>query len=157
MTYRNGYESVTPASGTPATHLVAQGILRTSGVFRKQGCRRSFGTVELDGVLWTAYRPLGPCSGLSGAVDVEGQAVLRNGEDLKLFIEGESAAGHSLYILKVPAAKGKSQGQLSASHTLASSGLPPPCPLAHLLQGYSHRGIVAGIPHTFPGLWWEWS
>lgn len=113
--------------------------------------------VGLDRVLWTIYRPLGPCSGLSRAVDVEGQAVLRNGEDLKLFIEVESADGHPLYILKAPAAKRKSQGQPSVPHTLASSGLPPPCPPAHLLQGYSHRGIDAGIPHTFPGLWWEWS
>lgn len=79
-------------------------------MFRKQGCRRSFVTAELDGVLWTIYRPFVPCGDLSGAVDVEGQAVLRNGEDFNLFIEGESAVAHSLYILKAPAAKLKFQG-----------------------------------------------
>lgn len=77
--------------------------------------------VELDGVLWTIYRPFVPCSGLSGAVDVEGQAVLRNGEDFNFFIEAKSAVDHFLYILK------------------------------------AHWGIEAGISHTFPGLWWEWS
>lgn len=62
---------------------------------------------ELDGgVLWTVYRQSGPCSGFSGAVDVEDQAVLRNRVDLKLFVEGESAVAHSLYILQAPAAKG---------------------------------------------------
>lgn len=66
--------------------------------------------VELDGFLWTIYRPFVPCSDVSGTVDVEGQAVLRNGEDLKLFIEGEPAVARSLYILKAPAAKGKIQG-----------------------------------------------
>lgn len=107
MTCRNGYESVSPASGTSATHLAAsQGILRTSGVLRKWGYREVGDMVELEGLLWTVYRQSGPCGGLSGAVDVEDQAVLRNRVDLKLFVEGESAIAHSLYILQAPGAKG---------------------------------------------------
>lgn len=94
--------------------------------------------VELDGVLWTIYRPFVPCSDLSGAVDVEGQAVLRNGEDFHLFIEGKSAIDHFLYILKAPAAKGKFQSQPSAPHTLSYSNfyhlahLPTSCRDTHI-------------------------
>lgn len=64
MTYKNGSEFVAPLLALPF-HLVAQGILKTSGVFRKQEWRRSFGMVELDGVFWTPYQPFGPCSDLS--------------------------------------------------------------------------------------------
>lgn len=41
--------------------------------------RGKVGVVELDRVdraLWGAYRPTGPCGGLSWAIDVEDQAVL---------------------------------------------------------------------------------
>lgn len=131
-----------PASWTPATPLVAQGIIRTSGVFRKQGCRRSFVIVELDGVLWTIYRPFVPCSDLSGAVDVEGQAVLRNGEDFNLFIEAKSAVDHFLYILKAPAAKGKFQGQPSAPHTLASRDCHYPAHLPTYCRGTHIGGLM---------------
>lgn len=125
-------------------------------MFRKQGCRRSFVIVELDGVLWTIYRPFVPCSDLSGAVDVEGQAVLRNGEDFHLFIEGESAVAHSLYILKAPVANGNPRASPQL-HILCHTAIFTTLPTFHLLQGYSHWGIDAGISHTFPGLWWEWS
>lgn len=64
----------------------------------------------LDGGLWTVYRQFGPCSGLSGAVDIEDQAILGNREDLKLLVEGESAVTHSLYVLHAPAVKGDPRG-----------------------------------------------
>lgn len=111
--------------------------------------------VELDEVLWATYRPPGPCSDLRGAVDVEDQAVLGNREDLNLLIEGESAVFHSLYILHAPIAKGDPSSAMSSPHP-GIQLLPPPFPLASLLQGYSHWGSHGGVPHAFPGLWWEW-
>lgn len=109
----------------------------------------------LDGGLWTVYRQFGPCSGLSGAVDIEDQAILGNREDLKLLVEGKSAVTHSLYVLHAPAVKGDPRGSSQFTQPGVQL-LPPPCPLARLLQGYSHWGIGAGISHAFPGLWWEW-
>lgn len=93
------------------------------------------------GGLWTVYRQSGPCSGLSGAVDIEDQAILGNREDLKLLVEGESAVTRSLYVLHAPAVKGDPRG----SYQFTQPGvqpLPPPCPLAHLLQGTHIGGLV---------------
>lgn len=88
--------------------------------------------VESDGVLWTTYRFFGPCRGLGRAVDVEGQAVLRNGEDLKLFVENESAVAHFHNILKAPAC---SQGEIPGPAISSTRPGVPPGPLAHLLRG----------------------
>lgn len=124
-------------------------------MFRKWGYRGTGGTVALDGGLWTVYRQFGPCSGLSRAVDIEDQAILGNREDLKLLVEGESAITHSLYVLHAPAVKGDPRGSSQFTQP-GVQPLSPPCPPAHLLQGYSHWGIGAGISHAFPGLWREW-
>lgn len=131
MTCRNGYESVAPASGTSATHPTAsQGVLSTSGVFRKGGCREAGDVAQLDRLLWTIYRQSGPCGGLRGAVDVEDQAVLRSRVDLKLFVEGESAVDHSSYILQAPAAKADPRAgyQLHTPWRPAGAATLPSCP-----------------------------
>lgn len=97
----------------PAAHPPAQGILGTPRVLWEQGGGggRPGRAGWVDSALWAAHRLPGPCCGLSWAIDVEDQAVLRNREDLVLSIQHESAVVHSLQILQAPAANDEPEGQ----------------------------------------------
>lgn len=90
----------------------------------------------VDRALWAAHWSSCPRGGLSRAVDVEDQAVLRNGEGLVLSVQRKSAVVHSLQILWTPVAEEETEGQW-VSPTSPGSWTPATCLPAHL-SGATH-------------------